>query len=211
MLQRLLAGMIGLLMLAGCGVEPVFAPEEFVRSKIYRHDGPPRLTLYTMINNSTGAGAHTSLMVNGSQRVIFDPAGSFAHETLPERNDVVFGITPAVADVYTRYHARETFHVRVQELDVSPELAEAVLRAVMAYGAVPRAQCALSTSTILSEFFPGTIKRGWYPKKLADDFQTIPGVTSRTLREYDSDDNRGVLANWDPERLAAEKATADAE
>lgn len=211
MLLRLFAGLLAIAMLAGCSAEPVFAPEEFVRSKIYRHNGPPRLTLYTMINNKTGAGAHTSLMINASQRVIFDPAGSFAHETLPERNDVVFGITPAVADVYTRYHARETFHVRVQELDVSPELAEAVMRAVMEYGAVPSAQCALSTSTILSEFFPGTVKRGWYPKKLADDFQKVPGVTSRTLREYDSDDNRGVLENWDPDRLAAEQAAANSE
>ena len=206
-MRGLIAGVFAILLLAGCGApEPVFAPEEFVRSKIYRHDGPPRLTLFTMINNSTGAGAHTSLMVNGSQRVIFDPAGSFSHETLPERNDVVFGINPAVADVYTRYHARETFHVRVQTLDVSPEMAEAVLRAVMEYGAVPRAQCALSTSTILSQFYPNNVKRGWYPKKLADGFQTIPGVTTRTLREYDSDDNRGVLDDWDPDRFEAEKA-----
>ncbi|WP_371228401.1 hypothetical protein [Roseovarius sp. 2305UL8-3] len=154
-----------------------------------------------MINNKTGAGAHTSLMINASQRVIFDPAGSFKHETIPERNDVVFGITPAVADGYTRYHARETFHVRVQTLDVSPELAEGMMRAVMEYGAVPSAQCALSTSTVLSGFFPGQISRGWYPKKLAEQFQQIPGVSSRTLREYDSDDNSKVLEDWDPNRL----------
>ncbi|MDF1668476.1 MAG: hypothetical protein P1U83_02575 [Roseovarius sp.] len=207
-MRGLIVGFLAVVMLAGCSVEPVFAPEEFVRSKVYRHDGPPRITLFTMINNSTGSGAHTSMMINGSQRVIWDPAGSFAHETIPERNDVVFGITPVVADVYTRYHARETFHVRVQELDVSPEVAEGIMRAAMEYGAVPKAQCALSTSSILAQFFPGHVKQGWYPKKLADGFQSVPGVTSRTLREYDSDDNSRVLENWDPSRLRAEKRAA---
>lgn len=205
-MRRAIAGLFAAFLLAGCAAEPVWAPDEFVARSVYHHDGPARLTLFTMINNNTGAGAHSSLMINASQRVIFDPAGSFKHERIPERNDVVFGITPAVADGYTRYHARETFHVRVQQLDVSPELAEAVMRAAMAYGAVPQAQCALSTSGILAEFFPGQISRGWYPRKLADRFQEIPGVRSRTLREYDSDDNSRVLDDWDPERFAKEKS-----
>ncbi len=207
-MRGLIVGFLALVMLAGCSVESVYAPEEFVRSKAYHHNGPTRITLFTMINNSTGSGAHTSMMINASQRVIWDPAGSFAHKSIPERNDVVFGITPMVADVYTRYHARETFHVRVQELDVSPEVAEGIMRAAMEYGAAPRAQCALSTSSILAQFFPGNVKQGWYPKKLADGFQSVPGVTSRTLREYDSDDNSRVLENWDPSRLRAEKKAA---
>ena len=103
------------LTLAGCAAESVWAPDEAVTRAAYRHDGPPRLTLFTMINNSTGGGAHTALMINGSQRVIFDPAGSFNKlGSLPERNDLLYGITPAVEDVYTRYHARETFRVRIQ-------------------------------------------------------------------------------------------------
>ena len=205
-MRKLIACLCAVFVLAGCGAEPVWAPDEFVKANVYRHDGPPRLTLFTMINNNSGAGAHSSLMINASQRVIFDPAGSFKHERIPERNDVVFGITPGVADGYTRYHARETFHVKVQHLDVSPELAEAVMRAAMEYGAVPPAQCALSTSTILSQFYPNQIKRGWYPKKLADQFAQIPGVRTRTLREYDSDDNSKVLDDWDPDRFRAEQA-----
>ena len=30
-----------------------------------------------MVNRETGTGAHTSLMINASQRVIYDPAGTF--------------------------------------------------------------------------------------------------------------------------------------
>ena len=145
---------VGLFLLAGCAAESVWAPDEMVERAIYRHDGPPQITLFTMINNNTGAGAHTSLKVNGSQRVIFDPAGSFKHGSIAERNDVIFGVTPALADGYTRYHARESFHVRVQTLDVSPQQAEGILQAVMTNGAVPPAQCALSTSTISGSVFP---------------------------------------------------------
>lgn len=189
--------------LSGCAGQKVWAPDEAVSKATYRHDGPTRLTLFTMINNRTGAGAHTSLMINGSQRVIFDPAGSFKHETLPERNDVVFGITPPVADVYTRYHARKTYHVKVQELDVSPAVAEAAMRAVMSYGAVPSAMCARSTSTVLAGL-PGFghIQTTWYPVKLADQFGKIPGVREQELYEYDSDDNSKVLREWNPNTVA---------
>jgi len=200
-MRKITAALFGLFLLAGCAAESIWASDEFVQRATYRHDGPTRITLFTMINNKTGAGAHTSLMINASQRVIFDPAGSFKHKTIPERNDVIFGITPAVADGYTRYHARESFRVQVQTLDVSPELAEGIMRAFMEYGAVPPAQCALSTSRVLSQFFPEQIKRGWFPRKLAERFQEIPGVSSRTLREYDSDDNSRVLEDWDPNRV----------
>lgn len=197
------------LSLGACAAETVWAPDEDVARAAYRHDGPPSLTLYTMINNNNGSGAHTSLMINGSQRVIFDPAGSFKHETIPERNDVVFGITPAVEDVYKRYHARASYHVQVQELDVPPETAERVMQLAKGYGPVPSAQCARSTSTILAQVFPENISATWGPRKLADQFASLPGVTEERLREYDSDDNSKVLETWDPTRYAAErKATA---
>ena len=193
--------------LSGCAAESVWAPDEEVTQAAYRHDGQPRLTLYTMLNNNSGAGAHTALMVNGSQRVIFDPAGTFnKSRVLPERNDVLFGITPQVEDVYTRYHARETFRVKVQKLDVSSDVARRTEQAVMSYGAVPQAMCANSTSDILASIFPGRVNQTWSPRKLADEFAQLPGVTERVLREYDSDDNSKVLDDWDPERERAARA-----
>jgi len=189
--------------LAGCTANPVWAPEEAVREARYHHSGPPRLTLFTMVSNNTGSGGHTSLMINGSQRVIFDPSGSFHHDKIPERNDVLFGITPQVADAYTRYHARETWRVVVQQVDVSPQVAELALKIAQEYGAVPNAYCAHSTSTILRQL-PGfeSIKQGMFPVKLAEQFREIPNVSERTLHEYDSDDNSRALADWNPNRFA---------
>lgn len=185
--------------LSACGGAKVWAPEAHVQRVKYRDPGGPKLTLYTMVSNSSGSGAHTSLMISGSQRIIFDPAGSFHHDAIPERNDVLFGITPQVADGYTRYHARKTFHVIVQELDVSAEVAEQALRLAMSNGAVMNAYCAHSTSGILRQL-PGLthLRQGLSPNRLAAQFGETPGVKSRTLYEYDDDDNSRVLKDWDP-------------
>ena len=99
------------LAVAGCASEPVWAPQSDVARAAYRHPGPPALTLFTTRNVGSGNGAHTGLMVNASQRVLFDPAGTFGAPSLPERNDVIFGVTPRVVEYYTGYHARTSYYV----------------------------------------------------------------------------------------------------
>ena len=97
-MKTLIAACLGLAVLGGCGAAPDrtrYDDLEVVQRAAYRHDGPPALTLYTMVSNKTGAGAHTSLMINGSQRVIFDPAGSVQHPDIAERGDVLFGFETA--------------------------------------------------------------------------------------------------------------------
>jgi hypothetical protein len=201
--------------LAACA--PVPEPSQSLtdaelREQIYRHDGPPALTLFTMVNNSNGSGAHTSLMVNGSQRVIFDPAGSFRHPRIATKNDVVFGVTPVMEDTYTRFHARETFHVIVQHVEVPPQVAEDVLRRVLATGPVPRAQCALSTSELLRDVpgLNGAIRSTWFPNQLADQFGQLPGATTQRLYEYDDPDRFKALESFDPDRVKASQAAAAA-
>ena len=165
----------------------------------YRHDGPPALTLFTMINNRSGAGAHTSLMVNGSQRVVFDPAGSVRHSAVPERGDVLYGITPRIEDFYARAHARETFHVVIQRIEVSPEVAEKALQLVTTNGPVAQSRCTASTAAILRQL-PGfeSISGTWFPKNLSDQFGQLPGVTETKLFETDSDDKRKAIEAFEP-------------
>lgn len=188
------------LALMGCGAKSVWAPDEAIQRVAYRDPGPARLTLLTMINNRTGQGAHSSIMINASQRVIFDPAGSVVHASIPERNDVLFGISPSVADFYIRAHARETFHVVIQDLDVSPEIAEGALQLALNYGPVPQAYCTQATSGILQQL-PGFefIRSTWYPRQLSDQFQTIPGVKARRLYENDDDDKSVAIRAYDEE------------
>lgn len=189
---------MALLVLGACGGgQSVWAPDAEVARATYRHDGPPRLTLFTMINNSSGGGAHSALMINASQRVIWDPAGSFKHAKVPERNDVIIGISPSVLEFYKGYHARKTFRLRIQELNVSADIAERALQEAMAYGPVMDAHCAESTSIILSRLFPGKIHTTWFPKNLSSQFGAL-GANSREIYEYDSDDNTRVLTDWVP-------------
>lgn len=204
-MARLLARRLALVMLlplalGACGAaEPVWAPDEFVSRARYEHPGPPAITLFTMVNNGTGAGEHSGLMINAGQRALFDPAGTFGHETLPERNDVVYGITPVVEDFYIRFHARYSYHVRAQRIEVTPEVAALALRLSESYGAVPKAHCTKAASAVLRQL-PGFahMPDTWFPGKLSEAFGALPGVTSYEVFEQDSDDKSIARAAYVP-------------
>ena len=199
---RLVLSLVALLGLTACGAQPVWAPEDQVQAARFVSEEPTYITLYTVINKSSGSGAHSAILVNGSERLIFDPAGTWHHPRLPERNDVHFGMTDKALAFYIDYHARKTYDVIEQKIYVSPEVAEQVLAKVKAYGAVPKAMCTNATSGILRtvpgfESMPAT----WYPKKLSDAFGQLPGVSERLITDDDDDSNHGVLlvqANGNP-------------
>ena len=185
---------------AGCSVKEIYASDEDIARYSYRHNGPKRITLYTMISTETGAGAHSSMMLNASQRVVFDPAGSVTHPRMPERRDVLYGFSPRIADVYARAHARNTYYVVIQELDISAAMAESIFDQIREIGPVQPAQCALSISSVLREQEGlEALPRTWFPKTLMSAFAEIPGVTERTLREADDDDKAIALAQLDIE------------
>ncbi|MGZ9809111.1 hypothetical protein ACXN5S_01480 [Pseudoroseicyclus sp. H15] len=199
--------LIGLpLAAAGCGAgEAVWAPDEFVQRVTYRHPGPPQLTLFTVRSTADDRGAHTGLMINASQRIIFDPAGTFEHETIPERNDVFFGITPAVEMLYMKFHARVTYYLVRQDLIVSDAIAEQALQLALAAGPVPKAGCARATAGILQQL-PGlgSIRKTLYPENLEAQFTKIPGVVTSYFHEEDEDDRFLELERYDPVAAAAE-------
>lgn len=200
---RLLLGLVAAMTLAACAAEPVWAPEEEVARARYAHDGPPSITLFTVISNSSDNGAHSALMINASQRVIFDPAGTWYHPWAPERNDVHFGITPLVEQRYREYHTRETFRTVVQTVEVPPQVAERALRIALDYGAVPKAHCANSTSDILRQLGFEAVPRSFFPNRVMEGFATIPGVRTEVLRSDRPDNNRILL-----EQRAREDAAA---
>ncbi len=187
---------VGLVGLTACTgpAEPIWATDLEVARSVYRDNGPPSLTLYTVINNKSGSGAHSALMVNGSQRVIFDPAGTWHHPNLAERNDVHFGMSDVVVDFYVDYHSRITYHTIIQEIEVSPEVAQVAMQAIMSYGAVPKARCSTSISDIFAQIpgFQG-ISHTWFPKQLSQSFAQLPGVVTEKVYDNDSHDNSGLI------------------
>jgi hypothetical protein len=193
-MRRLILCFVALIGLSACAADSVYAPQEAVDAARFVAEPPTSITLYTVINNRSEAGAHSGLLINASQQVMFDPAGTWHHPRIPERNDVHYGITPRIVNFYIDYHARETFRVLEQRIVVSPQVAELVKQRAEAYGAVPKAQCSNSVSSILSGV-PGFESLGttWFPKKLSDAFGKLPGVTSRTITDDSADKNHGVL------------------
>ncbi|TMM55510.1 hypothetical protein [Sulfitobacter sabulilitoris] len=162
------------------------ASPQAIAASAYRAPGPATLTIFTMVNNRTGSGGHTALMINGSQRVIFDPAGSFRHETVPEKNDVLYGITPNWVSSYKSAHARDSFHVVTQEIEVTPEQAERALQLAQTYGPVAAAYCTNSTTRLLRDV-PGFENVGvtFFPVTLMEAIAQRPDV--RTDRYYEND------------------------
>lgn len=190
MLRRILLTLALPLFLAACGADNKWASDEAVRSARYTSTEQPSISLMTVIGVARGEGGHSALLINGSQQVIFDPAGSFVHPRAPERHDVLYGISPQMRNVYIDYHARdlpgERYYVTVDTVPVSREVADAAIRAAEGNGPVNKAFCATGVSTVLrgTPGFQGA-PGGFSPLKLRDWFKTVPGVTTAEYRDGD--------------------------
>ncbi len=183
--------------LAGCGgpAEPVWAPDDSLRKHQFAYSGPVEIRLYTVIAKRNGSGAHSGLLIaSPGERILFDPAGSFELPFAPERNDVLYAMTDRAVAVYVDYHARETHDVIEQRLPVTAEQARALSRLAKTYGAVPKAQCSLSITRILTqvhgfESLPVT----YFPKSVSKAFGELPGATTRVVTDDDAEKAHNVL------------------
>ena len=180
--------------LAACGADNVWDTDEAIRKARYVSNEPPSISLLTVIGIPRGEGGHSALLINGSQRVIFDPAGSWNHPAIPERNDVLYGITPNFKNFYIDYHARETFWVAEDTVQVPLAVADAAIRAAEQHGSVNKSVCAVATGQVLRQVpgFQGA-PTGFSPLKLRRWFLTLPGVTSKKHMDGDPANNHNVL------------------
>lgn len=179
--------LVGILVLLGaCAAQSVYAPDDVVQRATYVHDGPPAITLITMRNTQSENGAHTALMINASQRVIFDPAGSFAHPILPERNDVLYGASPRAWALFKDAHVRAEYYMVEQRLEISAAQAESILQRAINYGTVPQAFCTTATARLISET-PGlgSVRSSFFPDSLSKSFGQLPGVVTTEHRDSD--------------------------
>ncbi|TKW66466.1 MAG: hypothetical protein DI616_10955 [Paracoccus denitrificans] len=190
MLRRVLLALALPLFLAACGADNRWASDEEVRAARYSSAEQPSISLITVIGLARGEGGHSALLINGSQQVIFDPAGSFVHPRAPERHDVLYGISPQMRNVYIDYHARDIpgqrYYVTVDTVPVSREVADAAIRAAEGNGPVNKAFCAAGVSSILraTPGFQGA-PGGFSPLKLRAWFQSVPGVSTAEYRDGD--------------------------
>ena len=179
-------------LLSACGAaEVVWSSDAELAAARYESSAPPYVALLTMVTKRNEMGAHSALLVNGSQVALYDPAGTFQHPKAPERNDVFYGMTPAMQEVYNYYHARKSTYVVRQELPVTREFADRVLARMEAQGPSPKMYCAINTAEILQSFPEfAHVPRTFQPGGIMAAFGAVPGV--KTSRITDSDVGQNI-------------------
>ncbi|MGI3169222.1 hypothetical protein ACRARG_08730 [Pseudooceanicola sp. C21-150M6] len=184
MLTRLSALLIVLALPACAPRNPQILPPEQLAAAAYRSAKPPEVTVYTVVNKASGSGTHTALLINASERVLYDPASGFEAEGVPRSGDILYGYSPGVEKAYFSVHERHSFRVRTHSFAVSSETAERLLRAAKAQGPAAPAHCAVSTIEILkSEPAFAALQETYSPKKLGQQLDQMPGAKISELTE----------------------------
>lgn len=181
-LARLVAAGLTILALAGCAEESVWASDDAVAQATYVPGGPTTVTLITSINAANNSGAHSALLIDGATRLLFDPAGSWYNPGVPERNDVLHGMSPPYLDAYVAFQSNGVYEVQMQTVEVSPAVAAQLSQVVQTYGAVAPAYCSRSITEILSGT-PGftSISPTFFPLNTMEQFSQLPGVVERRV------------------------------
>ena len=185
------AALLGALLLgAGCANNSGTAPVEEISAAQFNNPAPASISLLTMVNARSDFGEHSALLINGSQQVIYDPAGTFRHSQLPRRDDMVYGITPRFADYYNSYHARFGFYVKIQTLDISREQADQMIATAQARGHVGKLFCASAVSDVLNDYPQfASIKETLFPGAIMKRVASLEGVNTTFVRENDIGQN----------------------
>ena len=204
---RVIFGVLCLWLLGACTADHIFASDDEVSRAHYVDTAPSSITLITSINTRSGTGAHSALIINGSERVLYDPAGSWVHPASPERNDLRYGITPVMLSYYTDFQGTAPFQVVQQTVFVSQAVADQAIAAAIAEGSAGKAECTRANSAILRQL-PGfeSIESTWFPKQLMKNYGQLPGVIQRTITSEDGVLKRslpGSPLQPPPEQVAA--------
>ncbi|OIQ71500.1 hypothetical protein GALL_468800 [mine drainage metagenome] len=196
-MRRILLSLGVVVALAGCGSGRAVSSDPVVAKARYVSPEPPSLTLITSIRNDTGNGAHSALLINASQRVIFDPAGNYFSAQVPQKGDVLYGVSPPVLQSYLNFQSSKGFHVVAERVQVSPEVAELALQKSVANGAAASGLCSDNVSSIVRKL-PGftSLPVSFFPRAFMRDFGKLPGVVVVTYL------NGAVVPNGSPTATA---------
>jgi hypothetical protein len=194
--MRLLAGLALAAALSACTADHKWAEDAAVAQARYVDPSPPSITLFTSINSRNNSGAHSGLLINADERVLYDPAGEFANSVNPtpvERADMLYGITPGVLAGYVSFQGTAPFKLTMQTVYVTPEVAALVKERAIALGSANKATCAVSIASILRGV-PGfeSLPQTYFPKTLSRGFAQLPGVQTKVATSLDGP-NRGAL------------------
>jgi hypothetical protein len=191
------------LLLSACEIYRPASPEEIARAR-YAGGDPPSVTLLSTVKTSSDRSGHGALLINGSQQVLYDPAGAFTHPDLPRAGDIHYGMAPMYVSYYELYHARVGHVVVAQTVAVDLATADRLITSAQVQGRALKTQCAITLAHVLAPVAPFDGVRGsFFPQALREDFALIPGVETRTVTDTDIGKNneweRGEAAQVHPD------------
>jgi hypothetical protein len=174
---RLIAALLLVAGLSACTRDAKWASDEEVARAHYVDPGPASITLFTSINTRNQSGAHAGLLINGSERVLYDPAGSWVQPAAPERMDLHYGMRPELLASYVTFQGTAPYEVTLQTVYVSREVADMAIAAAQSHGAANKAACTIAIATVLKDV-PGfeSLSTTYFPKALSRGFAELPGV-----------------------------------
>jgi hypothetical protein len=183
MLGRILS-LMAIACLCACATDHKWAPDAELEKVAYVAGPPATLTLITSINGRSGSGAHSALLINGSQRVLYDPAGSWelGAGQAPERHDLHYGMFPGALDNYLAFQSAGVFYVVEQTITVPVAVADQAIADALQQGATQQAYCSHSVASVLRRV-PGfeNISVTFFPRALSREFAQIPGVVETRI------------------------------
>lgn len=191
-----LAATFGSAMLYSCTAKYHRASDDEVRNAFFHHDGPPLIALLSMIKDYGNSSEHCGILINGDQRVIYDPAGSYDPASQkgwyvpPRKDDIHYGVTDRALDQYQRFHSRLGYYVLRQTVEVSLATANLAIRLSQQKGETVKTQCASSASWVLKQL-PGfeSLHQTMLPNGLRKQFAQLPNVQNFEIHENDVGQN----------------------
>jgi hypothetical protein len=186
---RIVIGLVLLVGLSAC-TDQTSASPEIVAANHFVSGDAPSLTVVNMKNVGSDASEHTGLLINGSEQVLYDPAGNFRHPRAPRAGDVHYGVTPTIFQSYKSFHARSDYYLTVQTVPLTLEQADALIARAQQQGPTRQMFCADSVASVLQDV-PGftDVNRTMFPASIQKYFAKYPGVTTTTFYETDEGKN----------------------
>ncbi len=186
---RIVLGLVVLAGLVACTDQTAARPE-IIAANHFVSGEPPSLTIVNMKNVGSGASEHTGLLINGSEQVLFDPAGNFRHPRSPRAGDVHYGVTPVIFQAYNSFHARSDYYLTIQKLPMTLAQADALIARAQAQGPTRQMFCADTVASVLQDMPQfADVRRTMFPSAIERYFAQYPGVSTTTFYESDEGKN----------------------
>ncbi len=187
-----LASAVVACLLTGCAGVDLTTDAEFIKelraeTSYLPVNAPPSTTL-VLAEHKGGSGAvHAALIVTGSERLIYDPSGSFTHPDTRRYGDVVYGASDDIVELFALHNADKNHDAVMRTIALQPEEAETMLDAARTHGGAMPGFCAKSVASVLRSVPRfASMRDTFWPSNVQQDFESIAPVAIRSVTDTDS-------------------------